>query len=54
VRQGRNIGITYKDLGDLAQAEQYISKAVKIAEQIGHPSLEKWREELVRAKLQGA
>ncbi|MCW5198515.1 tetratricopeptide repeat protein, partial [Desulfobulbus sp. F3] len=31
-----NIGITYEDLGDLAKAEEHISLAVQIAEQIGH------------------
>ncbi len=35
-----NIGLTYKDMGNLAQAEEYISLAVEIMEPIGHPELE--------------
>ncbi|CAK8718277.1 hypothetical protein GKODMF_09855 [Candidatus Electrothrix gigas] len=49
-----NIGTTYYDMGDLAQAEEHIRLAVEIAEAMGHPSLEKWRNglEQVRAKRQ--
>ena len=50
-----NIGLTYKDLGDLAQAEEYISQAVRLMEPIGHPQLEVCRKylEQVRAKRRG-
>ena len=43
------------DMGDLAEAEEYITLAVQIAEQIGHPYLEQWRDGLarVRAMRQG-
>ncbi|WPD24121.1 MAG: tetratricopeptide repeat protein [Candidatus Electrothrix scaldis] len=51
-----NIGLTYEDLGDLAQTEEHIALAVEIAEQIGHPSLEQYRDglEQVRAERRGA
>ncbi len=51
-----NIGLTYEDMGDLAQAEEHISLAVEIAEAIGHPYLEQYRDglERVRAKRRGA
>ncbi|MCI5226761.1 MAG: hypothetical protein D3918_08875 [Candidatus Electrothrix sp. AX2] len=41
-------------MGDLAKAEEHIRLAVEIAEAMGHPSLEKWRNglEQVRAKRQ--
>jgi tetratricopeptide (TPR) repeat protein len=41
--------------GNLAKAEQHISRAVQLAEEIGHPKLEEWREVLedIRAKLRG-
>ncbi|WP_417912408.1 tetratricopeptide repeat protein [Candidatus Electronema sp. TJ] len=54
-----NIGVVCYNLGDLAKAEEHISLAVQIAEQIaeqiGHPSLQQWREGLarVRAARQG-
>ncbi|MCI5157868.1 MAG: hypothetical protein D3906_05400, partial [Candidatus Electrothrix sp. AUS1_2] len=50
-----NIGNNYAMLSDLAQAEEHIALAVQVAEQIGHPSLEKYRDGLagVRAALQG-
>lgn len=50
-----NIGSIYKSLANLTKAEEYISQAVQIAEQTGHPSLEKWCDGLkqVRAKRQG-
>jgi hypothetical protein len=51
-----NIGRIYKDQGDLAKAEQYMSRTVEIEERIGLPTLEESsREELekVRAALQG-
>ncbi len=35
-----NIGLTYQNIGDLAKAEDDISRAVQIAETIGHPALE--------------
>ncbi|XOF34482.1 MAG: tetratricopeptide repeat protein [Candidatus Electrothrix sp. YB6] len=49
-----NIGLTYHDLDDLVQAEEHIALAVEIAEAIGYPALEEWREELgkVREKRQ--
>lgn len=49
-----NIGATYIKQGDLAKAEEYISRAVQIAEAIGHPYLEQWRKTLaqVRTALQ--
>ncbi|MCI5129433.1 MAG: tetratricopeptide repeat protein, partial [Candidatus Electrothrix sp. AUS3] len=51
-----NIGLTYKDMDDLGKAEEHITLAVEIAEAIGHPSLEEWRNHLdqVRAERQGA
>ena len=41
--------------GDLAKAEQHISRAVQLAEEIGHPLLEKYRKHLeeLRAELRG-
>ncbi|WPD23905.1 MAG: tetratricopeptide repeat protein [Candidatus Electrothrix scaldis] len=49
-----NIGRTSEDMGDLAQAEEYIALAVELAEQIGHPELDGWRDGLkrLRAKQQ--
>jgi tetratricopeptide (TPR) repeat protein len=49
-----NIGLVYEKQGDLKQAEVYMSLAVQLAEEIRHPSLEKYREALadIRAKLQ--
>jgi tetratricopeptide (TPR) repeat protein len=49
-----NLGLTYKDLGDFAKAEEHISQAMKIAEAIGHPSLERFLDGLkqVRAARQ--
>ncbi|MCI5159362.1 MAG: hypothetical protein D3906_13190, partial [Candidatus Electrothrix sp. AUS1_2] len=41
-----NIGLAYNDHGNLTKAEQYISGAVQLAEEIGHPSLEEWRKAL--------
>jgi hypothetical protein len=35
-----NIGMIYKQRGDLRKAEPYISRAVQLAEEIGHPSRE--------------
>ncbi|RWX43565.1 hypothetical protein H206_03477 [Candidatus Electrothrix aarhusensis] len=51
-----NLGLTYEDLSDLAQAEENIALAVQIAEQIGLPNLEEWQDGLkqVRAKRHGA
>ena len=48
-----NIGRTYEDQGDLVEAEQYISRAVQLMEEIGHPSLEKDRKHLeeLRAEI---
>ncbi len=50
-----DIGLTYKKQGKLRKAEPYLSRAVQLAEEIGHPSLEKWRKTLerIRAKLRG-
>ena len=50
------IGLTYKDLGDLAKAEEYITLAVQIMEVISHPELEQCRDDLerVRAERRGA
>ena len=47
-----SIGLTYK-YNDLRKAESYISRAVQLAEEIGHPQLEEWRKELadIRARL---
>jgi hypothetical protein len=47
-----NVGRIYKDQGDLAKTEQYMSRTVEIAEAIGHPDLESDRKvlEKVRAK----
>ncbi|MCI5149090.1 MAG: tetratricopeptide repeat protein, partial [Candidatus Electrothrix sp. MAN1_4] len=41
-----NIGYIYREQGDLPKAEQYIRRAVQLAEAIGHPLLEEWREGL--------
>ncbi|WYD82241.1 MAG: tetratricopeptide repeat protein [Candidatus Electrothrix gigas] len=51
-----NLGLTYEDMGDLAKAEKHIRLAVKIAEQIGHPELQQFRDGLAdtQAKRQGA
>jgi Tfp pilus assembly protein PilF len=50
-----NIGCAYAEQGDLAKAEPYMSRAVQLAEEIGHPALEQFREALadVHAKLRG-
>ncbi|MCI5122176.1 MAG: hypothetical protein D3908_13490 [Candidatus Electrothrix sp. AUS4] len=50
-----NLGLTYYDMGDLAQAEEYMSRAVEIEEAIGTPDAEECRKGLVRvrAKRQG-
>ncbi|CAK8714453.1 MAG: Tetratricopeptide repeat-containing protein [Candidatus Electronema aureum] len=50
-----NIGIAYIKQGDLSKAEPYISRAVQLAEELGHPKLEEWRKALedIRAKLRG-
>ncbi|MGR0481119.1 MAG: tetratricopeptide repeat protein [Candidatus Electronema sp. V4] len=52
-----NIGRAYEDedQGDLAKAEPYMSRAVQLAEEIGHPKLEEWRKALaaLRAQLKG-
>jgi len=45
-----NIGRTYYDMSDLAKAEEHISLAVQLAEAIGHPELEKYREGLKRVQ----
>lgn len=45
-----NVGTDYEHLGDLAKAEEYISLAVQIAEQIGHPELERCRDGLARVR----
>lgn len=47
-----SIGLTYK-YNDLRKAESYMSRAVQLAEEIGHPQLEEWRKELadIRARL---
>ncbi|MGB5686465.1 MAG: tetratricopeptide repeat protein, partial [Candidatus Electrothrix sp.] len=49
-----NIGRTYYDRGELAKAEEYMVLAVQIAENIGHPELELFREglELLRVEQQ--
>jgi tetratricopeptide (TPR) repeat protein len=49
-----NVGTCFYDQGNRAKAEEYISQAVQLAEAIGHPLLEKWREGLkqVRAARQ--
>ena len=48
-----NIGRIYQDQGDPAKAEQYMSRAVELAEEISHPSLNKYRKalEAVRAAM---
>ncbi|MCW5204406.1 hypothetical protein VU02_00490, partial [Desulfobulbus sp. N2] len=50
-----NIGTLYDRMGDLAKAEEYISRAVQIAEDIGHPELGTYRQglEQVRGKRWG-
>ncbi|MCI5195360.1 MAG: tetratricopeptide repeat protein, partial [Candidatus Electrothrix sp. AW5] len=45
-----NLGLTYNDMGDLAQAEEYMALAVKIAEPMGHPELERFRNYLKRVR----
>ena len=49
------IGLTCKDLGDFAAAEEHISLAVQIMEAIGHPESEQCRDGLaqVRAARRG-
>ena len=50
-----NIGRIYEDQGELTKAKQYMSRAVQLAEEMGHPSLEQWRKalEAVRAAIKG-
>ncbi len=50
-----NIGSLYKQQGELVKAEQYLSRAVELLEQLEHPMLENARNGLkaVRAKLRG-
>lgn len=48
VKTRLNIGLTYIDMGDLTKAEEYMTQAVQLAEMIGHPLLEEWREGLER------
>jgi tetratricopeptide (TPR) repeat protein len=38
--------------GDLAKAEQYINRAVELAEEIGHPKLEEWRKALEEVQVE--
>ncbi len=45
-----NIGLTYEDMGDLAQAEEHISLAVEIAEAIGHPEVQTIRDDLEQVR----
>ena len=47
-----NIGLTYKERGDLRKAEPYISRAVQLAEELGHPDLEQDRAALARLRAQ--
>jgi len=47
-----NIGTTYASLGALSLAEKYITLAVNIAEQIGHPNLEEYRDLLERVRVE--
>ena len=44
------IGLIYKDKGWLRKADPYISRAVQLAEEIGHPKLQEWRDELARVR----
>ena len=50
-----NIGVLYEKQGELAKAEEYMNRAVKLMEQLEHPMLEECRKglEQVRAKLRG-
>lgn len=50
-----DIGRMYEKQGDLRAAEQHMSRAVQLAEEIGHPKLEYIRTALedIRAKLRG-
>jgi tetratricopeptide (TPR) repeat protein len=41
-----NIGRFYQDQGDLAKAEQHMTRSVEIMEAVGHPSLEQCRKVL--------
>ncbi|MCI5227652.1 MAG: tetratricopeptide repeat protein [Candidatus Electrothrix sp. AX2] len=47
-----NIGLIYKEQGDLTKAEQYISRAVQIAEEIGDSSSEGWRKDLEKLRVE--
>ncbi|MCI5193134.1 MAG: hypothetical protein D3915_08380, partial [Candidatus Electrothrix sp. AU1_5] len=49
-RKNRTFNRTHQDLGDLTKAEQYISRSVQLAEEIGHPSLEKYRKALEKLR----
>jgi tetratricopeptide (TPR) repeat protein len=44
------IGLIYKDKGYLRKADPYINRAVQLAEEIGHPKLQEWRDELARVR----
>ncbi|WPD21397.1 MAG: tetratricopeptide repeat protein [Candidatus Electrothrix scaldis] len=50
-----SIGLTLKKQGDLSKAESYISRAVQLAELIGHSKLGAWRKTLaeLRAEMKG-
>ncbi|XOF32311.1 MAG: tetratricopeptide repeat protein [Candidatus Electrothrix sp. YB6] len=50
-----NIGLTYEDMGDLAEAEKYITQAIQIAKAISHPELMTYLKGLaaVQAKRRG-
>lgn len=45
-----DIGMTCNDLGDLRKAEQYISRAVEIGEDVKHPKLKEWRKDLKKVQ----
>ncbi|WP_420208879.1 tetratricopeptide repeat protein [Candidatus Electronema sp. JC] len=47
-----NIGMIYKEQGDLAKAEPYMSRAAQLEEEIGHPDLEKDRAALAALRAQ--
>ena len=45
-----DIGCMYDEQGDKGRAEQYISRAVRLAEAVSHPSVEKYRRVLARIR----
>ena len=49
-----NIGMIYRQFGDLDQAIEYVARTVALDEAIGHPDLESDRAMLERLRLERA